>query len=124
MNQKEFDAVIKLPANIRYEYFIKKAADFEEVWGLYDEGWATTSNDRGELMIPFWPEKEFAEHCAFEDWSNYKACQIPLDEFMNDWLPVMEEDQHLPSIFWNRKDSAVLKVDVLLNDLKLELEQY
>lgn len=24
MNKKEFEAVIKLPANVRYEYFIKK----------------------------------------------------------------------------------------------------
>lgn len=31
MNQKEFESVIKQPPNIRYEYFIKKVADYEEV---------------------------------------------------------------------------------------------
>ncbi|MEV5026692.1 DUF2750 domain-containing protein [Paenibacillus sp. LPE1-1-1.1] len=124
MNQKEFEAVIKLPANIRYEYFIKKIADSEEVWGLYDDGWVITSDINGKLLIPFWPKKEFAEYCAFEDWSNYNAQSISLDEFINDWLPGIEEAQHKPSIFWNRDDSAVLEVHVLLNDIMQELENY
>ncbi|MFD1130772.1 DUF2750 domain-containing protein [Paenibacillus sp. PDC88] len=124
MNHKEFEAVIKLPANIRYEYFIKKVVDFEEVWGLYEEGWAMTSDDDGSMMIPFWPKREFAEYCAFEEWSNYKAQSISLDEFINEWLPGIEEDQYKPSIFWNRNDSAVLTVNVLLNDLDQELEKY
>lgn len=37
MNNKEFEAVFKLPANKRYEYFIKKIAGYEEVLGLYLE---------------------------------------------------------------------------------------
>jgi hypothetical protein len=55
LTSKEFEAVIKLPANIRYEYLIKKVADSEEVWGLYDDGWAMSSDDKGRLLIPFWP---------------------------------------------------------------------
>ncbi|NEU59965.1 DUF2750 domain-containing protein [Paenibacillus sp. ALJ109b] len=38
--------------------------------------------------------KEFAEYCAHEEWSNYKAHCISLDEFISDWLPNMVEDQH------------------------------
>lgn len=124
MNQKEFEAVIKLPANIRYEYFIKKVVDYEEVWGLYDDGWAMTEDDHGTMLIPFWPKRDFAEYCAFEEWSNYKVQSISLDEFINDWLPGIKEDQHKPSIFWNRYDSAVLEINVLLNDLVQELEKY
>ncbi|WNR46870.1 DUF2750 domain-containing protein [Paenibacillus roseipurpureus] len=124
INPKEFEAIIKLPANIRYEYFIKKVADSEEVWGLYDDGWAMSSDENGSLLIPFWPKKEFADYCAYEDWSNYKAQGISLNEFINDWLPNMSEDQRKPSIFWNRDDSAVLEIQVLLNDLEQELEKY
>ncbi|NOU64746.1 DUF2750 domain-containing protein [Paenibacillus sp. LMG 31461] len=124
MNQKEFEAVIKLPANIRYEYFIKKVADSEEVWGLYGDGWAVTEDDKGNLLIPFWPKKIFAEFCIFEEWSHYKAQSITLNEFMNDWLPGISEDHHKPSIFWNRNDSSVVAVNVLLNDLEQEIEKY
>ncbi|MFS0855843.1 DUF2750 domain-containing protein [Paenibacillus taichungensis] len=68
--------------------------------------------------------KEFAEYCAHEEWSNYKAHCISLDEFISDWLPNMVEDQHKLSIFWNRDDSAVLEIQVLLNDLEKELKKY
>lgn len=70
MNQKEFNAVLELPANIRYEYFIKKIVDQEVLWGLYDDGWALSTDDVGNHLFPFWPRKEFAEYCAIGDWSN------------------------------------------------------
>lgn len=53
MNNKEFEAVIKIPGPKRYEYFIKKVVDYEELWGLYDDGWAITEDDQGNKMIPF-----------------------------------------------------------------------
>ena len=64
INEKEFYSVLNLPANKRYEYFIKKVVDWGEVWGLYEDGWAMTEDDNGNLLIPFWPKKEFAQYCS------------------------------------------------------------
>ncbi|MGY0374217.1 DUF2750 domain-containing protein [Clostridium sp. JNZ J1-5] len=124
MNNKEFEAVIKLPASKRYEYFIKKTVDFEELWGLYDDGWAITEDDSGNKMIPFWPKKEFAEFCAIDEWRGYVAESIDLYEFIDNWLPDMKADKLKPSIFWNNQDSAVLEVENLISDLECELENY
>lgn len=124
MNEKEFEAVIKLPASKRYEYFIKKIVDSEELWGLYNEGWAVTRDDEGNLLIPFWPKKEFAEYCAVGEQSVYVAENIDLYEFMEQWLQGMQEDGYKPSIFWNNIDSAVVAIDTLLTDLNTELENY
>lgn len=124
MNNKEFDAVIKLPANKRYEYFIKKVVDFEEVWGLYNDGWAMTQDETGKMLMPFWPKKEFAEFCSIGEWSDYVPESIELEEFINDWLPGIKDDGYKVSIFWNNDDSAVLAVDILLRDLGIELEKY
>ncbi|WP_274484433.1 DUF2750 domain-containing protein [Paenibacillus polymyxa] len=77
---------------------------------MYDDGWAMSSDDKGRLLIPFRPKKEFAEYCAYGECSNYKAQCILLDKFISEWLPNMMEDQHKPSIFWNRDDSAVLEI--------------
>lgn len=57
MNQKEFENAIKIKANLRYEYFIKTIADYEELWGLYYDGWAITIDDQGNNMLPLWPKK-------------------------------------------------------------------
>lgn len=124
VNEKEIEAVLKISAAKRYEYFIKKVADFEEVWGLFDDGWAVSEDDYGNPLIPFWPKKEFANLCAVEEWKNYKAESIELELFLHVWLPNMKKDGAKPSIFFNNTDSAVLDVDTLLSDLEDELENY
>ena len=124
MNQKELDSIIKQPPNIRYEYFIKKVADYEEVWGLYDDGWATAQDDDGNMLIPFFPRKEFAEYCAINEWNNFKAEPIDLNEFIENWLVGMRKDRVKPSIFPINEDSVMVEIDVLLRDLNSELENY
>jgi len=124
MHQKEFDAVIKQPSNIRYEYFIKKVADYEEIWGLYDDGWATAQDDDGNMLIPFFPKKEFAEYCAVNEWKKFKAEPIDLYEFIDEWLVGMKKDKVRPSIFPTNENTAMVEIDILLRDLNLELENY
>lgn len=124
MNLKEFESVINQPANIRYEYFIKKVADSETVWGLYEDGWAITEDDKGNRLFPVWPKKEFADHCAIGDWKVYSSASMDLQEFMDELLPQLEEDGIKPSIFFNNDDSAVLNVETLIRDLKEELDKY
>ncbi|WP_148631141.1 DUF2750 domain-containing protein [Bacillus sp. E214] len=124
MNQKELDSIIKQPSNIRYEYFIKKVADYEEVWGLYDDGWATAQDDDGNMLIPFFPRKEFAEYCAVNEWNNFKAEPIDLNEFIENWLVGMRKDRVKPSVFPINEDSVMVEIDVLLRDLNSELENY
>lgn len=124
MNINEYNSLMKSDVRKRYEYFIKKVADFEEVWGLYNKGWATTTDSDGRILIPFWPRKEFAEACALHEWQSYVATSIELEEFINEWLPGMREDGVVPSIFWNNDDSAAVEVNVIINDLERELENY
>jgi hypothetical protein len=38
VNDEEFGSGLALPANGRYEYFVKRAASHGEVWGLRGEG--------------------------------------------------------------------------------------
>lgn len=124
MNLNEYNSLMGSLAKKRYEYFIKKVVDFEEVWGLYNDGWATTTDENKRILIPFWPRQEFAEACAIDEWQSYVATAIDLEEFINEWLPGMKDDGILPSIFWNNDDSAVVEVNNITSDLERELENY
>ena len=124
MDRKEFEAVIKQLPHIRYEYFIKKVVDFEEVWGLYNNGWATSQDEKGNSLIPFFPKSEFAEDCAKNEWSGYIAKPIELNNFIDKWLTGMDSDGIRPSIFPTDADTAVVEIDVILRDLLTELEIY
>lgn len=124
VNKKEFEAVLKQAPNIRYEYFIKKVADSEEVWGLYDEGWATADDGEGNVCLPFFPKKEFAQHNAVGEWANYQPKSIDVYEFFEQWLVGMKRDKIKASIFPNGINSSLVEIDVLLRDLKKELAKY
>ncbi len=82
--------------------FVEQVTLSKQVWGLVDkDGWAMTASDNiseNQEIMPFWSQKEYAiTHCD-GDWINYRAEAIPLDEFMNNWLPGMHEDQMLIAI--------------------------
>jgi hypothetical protein len=82
MNQQKVNHILKLSAEERYLYFIRKITDFETVWGLHNEGWALVGDSQGKEIIPFWPEKEFAELCAVDSWNRYLPRPISLSDFL------------------------------------------
>jgi hypothetical protein len=116
--------VINLPAPERYSYFIRKIADFEEVWGLYNNGWALLENN-GNRVLAFWPEIEFAELCAVDIWKNYTPKKISLEDFQEKWLVGMKKDKTDASIFYTPNEKGiVVSAQQLLDDLNEEVSQY
>jgi Protein of unknown function (DUF2750) len=126
INQKQFDAVTALPADKRYKSFIKTIADTEEVWALWQDGWALATDDiTGQSVFPFWPAEEYAKACAINEWNGYEPSLLPLDEFMNELLPKLKEDNVLPGIFFTSEGKGPTPtIDQLLDDINLELENY
>ena len=125
MNDMEFKSVLNLDGAKRYEYFIKRVVDNEELWGIYNDGWAMVGDDDGREGIPFWPRKEFAEASCINQWQGYDAEPIDLYEFMDKWLVDMENDKLYPAIFYTNKDKGVIvEPKRLLDDLEIELEKY
>lgn len=84
----EQQAVSALSAGERYLYFLKKIADWETAWGLWDDGWALyrVESETSEAM-PLWPSREYAENCACESWSRYQPKEISVNELFSDILP-------------------------------------
>jgi hypothetical protein len=46
VNPKQMEAVLALPGPKRFQHFIKVVADWQEVWGLYRDGWALAAARR------------------------------------------------------------------------------
>ncbi|WP_419868700.1 DUF2750 domain-containing protein [Chryseobacterium sp. CT-SW4] len=122
---KKIENILKMNDDERYDYFIRKVADFEEIWGLSDDGWALLGDNNENRVLPLWPEKEFAELCAVDQWKDYKPELIELDNFLEKWIPGMTNDKTLVNIFStpNAKGIVITPND-LLSDLQEELEQY
>lgn len=125
LSNEQIKAVLALPGQGRYEHFIKQIVDLEEIWGLYKGGWALAGTDEGETVIPFWSHEEYANLCAKEDWEDFNPKLIPLEEFIEDFLPGLEEDGILPGVFYTPGNQGVTPlVNQLLADIKSEISHY
>lgn len=122
--QKQVEETLKLSGPKRYDYFIREVAKNEELWGLFNEGWALAGTDDGKEVFPVWPEKVYAEMCIETGWDDNEAKPINLFEFMEDLLPELQEDGIMPCIFFLPSDKGVLpSVEQLLEDLRTELQR-
>lgn len=125
VSQKELHAVQRLPAEARYNYFIKRVADTEMVWGLYKDGWATTSDNYKRNSIPLWPAREYAlVHCT-GDWKDCSPRSVSVQEFLSDFSPYAQQSNYAPSVFFVEGVGGIdVDWDKLCNDIGIELEKY
>lgn len=124
INSIEVENVLKLDNLKKYEYFIKKVADYEEVWSLKDsEGWASLGKD-DMYFFPIWPKKEFAKICASDEWKGYKAEKIELNEFLEDWIDGLKEDGIRITVMWNNGNGIDIEWEKLKKDIEEELNKY
>lgn len=125
ISPKQLTAVIALPGNERYKHFIKSVADWQQVWGLYQDGWALAATDDGTAVFPLWSAKEYAEICAVNEWQGYQSQSFNLDELLNELLPNLEADGVLPGVFFTPESKGVTSsVPQLKNDIEVELQKY
>ena len=125
-NDKEMAVVLSLDAPLRYGHWIKKVADQEEVWSLWnEEGWALAGDDSGHEMVPVWPHSRYAELCAKGVWAGCRAKSIPLDVWLDRWIPGMVRDQLLVSVFPTPGGKGIcVEPKRLEQDLRNELSNY
>ena len=126
INEQHINSVIALETSKRYEYFIQRVADWEELWSLKDEsGWVSSANNEGLMSIPFWPHPKFAELCASDSWEGNNPSPIALSDFMSKWLPGMNHDGLSVAVFPLPEGKAVeINPLELLEQLEMACQQY
>ena len=126
MHKKEFENVLKMNGPERYDYFIRKVADWEEVWGLKAEGgWAMVGDQNSDECIPFWPHPEYARACSKDKWKDYLPEPIQIEAFMHKWLVGMSNDGIKVAVFQLPQNKGVIvSPEKILRNLQSELEQY
>jgi hypothetical protein len=126
LNDEEFASVLALSGKRRYGYFVKRAASHGELWGLHgDGGWVVAEDDEGNHHFPVWPHQRFAEACAEGPWDGEQPVAIDIDEWVEAWLPALEEDGIRVAVFQTPADQGVgVAPGRLKRDLEAELAQF
>jgi hypothetical protein len=126
LNQNKIASGLGLPAPKRYPHFIKVAADQREVWGLFSGGWALAETSDGKPSFALWPAREYAELCAWDDWSGYEPRAIELDTLIEVLLPKLVESHTLAGVFPTPSEKGTtpdfdqLKADLLAELARIE----
>jgi hypothetical protein len=117
--------VLKLDGAARHDYFVRKVADAQCVWGLNQSGWALVADRDGRKHFPFWPEEGFAQACAVGEWVGYVPLKIEVEEFIEKWLPGLQRDGFGVAVFPTPGDRGVIVEPRLLRkSLEIELAKY
>lgn len=84
----------------RYSYLINEVIKNKQIWLLQtvDKLFAMFEDNSGQSYIPVWPEKEYAQSFAEEDWEGYTPTNMGLWEFI-DWLKELKEDDIMIGAF-------------------------
>ena len=95
ISQKEFEKVSELNPEKRLSYLIKRIADFEEVWLLYNDadGYALNEETDGSDSFPVWPFKVFSDVWIEGEFSRFTSKKVTLELLLNSILPKLEEQQ-------------------------------
>ncbi len=126
LNKMEIENVSKLDTFKRYKYFIKKVADFEELWTLIDENsdFALSEIDN-HFFISFWTAEEFIKSNLDNGWKNHTPLKMSLNYFEENVMPVIQENNYLINVFpVNGKSGFVVSINEFVRDLNEELENY
>ena len=124
MNSKKYENIIKMNKSARYDYLVRKVADFEEIYlifGSHNEMYTEILN--GEESILVFPEKEFAQMFVDQNPSG-RIKEMDIYKFV-EWLDRDSDEKIKIAVFLNdQKDAKIVNSAELKADLAEELEQY
>ena len=124
-NDHELQSVLGLAGPDRYTHFVKKIADQQELWSLWNHGWVLASDDSGRELIPVWPNEKYAALCSEGRWAGSVPKLIELGAWMDRWIGGAKRDGRLIAVFPTTESrGVVVEPDQLATDIELELSKY
>jgi Protein of unknown function (DUF2750). len=126
MHPKKIESVSKLSPIERYKYFIKKIADYEELWTIIDgNGDYALSDVDDKVLISFWSEEEFISSNLEEGWEKCTPKKLSFDDLENEIFDLIAAEGYLINVFpVNGKSGFVVDLDEFARDLSDELKNY
>lgn len=80
---------------LTFNEFVDRIREQGAVWGLCndDDAWAIHEDpDEHEEVMPVWVDEQSARACAVDEWADYVPTKIDLADFIDNWLPALQED--------------------------------
>jgi hypothetical protein len=125
LTNSEKNAIIKLSANKRFEYSIKRIADKKSLWVIGDANGLKTYSVNEKIIFPIWPFKEYALLCCIGEYSGCEPEELELDDFINEYIPDFVKDGYMLTVLpLSTNRGAVIEIETFQEALQNELDKY
>lgn len=123
---KEIEEILKLDAERRFRYTIKRIAAYNCIWAIGDEaGFASYGDDNGNIAFAIWPFEAYAALCCKGEFVDWKPEAIELDLFQNEYLPACKKRNEKLAIFPLPTDKGIMMdIEEFQQRLQEELDEY
>lgn len=129
VSKQELEAVTALSPEKRYNYFVKRICDWEQVWTLYEDDCIVLNEAKnGKLYILLFPFKDFAEHYATNTRGmkgvSYKSFEI--NEFLETIIKKLQANNVSNALVFPVANGYGLNVSMtdMVKDIQSESENY
>ena len=108
LDTQQIQKILQYDAQQRYHYLLKEVTQNAQIWLLVDDHGCVMLNTEEQDCVPVWPNKEFAQAWATEEWSHCKTEAISLEKWRNRWTTGLEEDELGIVVFPNQQNEGLI----------------
>ena len=103
----------------RAVYFVNETVTQNQLWILTDEHGCVMLNTEDEDCIPVWPNEEFAQAWATEQWQDCRPEAISLNKWFSRWTHGLADDELAIVVFPSQDEQGLVYYpDELEHELK------
>jgi hypothetical protein len=104
-------------------YFLTRAMEVEEVWGLSTGSrWAMKEVD-GKTVLPVWPYAQLAQACAEGEWQVHTPDAVSLEHFVYNTLQqLIDDDIHIEVMASGKQQGLMLTAEALFEIIERKMD--
>ena len=103
----------------RAAYFVNETVTQNQLWILTDEHGCVMLNTEDEDCVPVWPNEEFAQAWATEQWQDCRPEAISLNKWFSRWTHGLADDELAIVVFPSQDEQGLVYYpDELEHELK------
>ena len=108
LEQNEITRILQLDDQQRATYLLKEVVKQNEIWILKDEHGCVMLNTEDEDCVPVWPNQEFAQAWATEEWKECQAESISLNKWFSRWSTGLADDELALVLFPSQAEQGLV----------------
>jgi hypothetical protein len=119
LESEKIKQILQMDDAQRAAYFINEVVSQNQLWILTDEHGCVMLNTEEEDCVPVWPNQEFAEAWATDEWQSCQPEAISLNKWFSRWSHGLAEDELALVVFPSQDEQGLVYYpDELEHELK------